>query len=509
MNAGEQQYFDNALEWIRKRDCVADVSGWHCIERVSKRGTKSYLFEHSTGRRCKTKPELLLEVAGFCELRAQCKKDRENAAEILFFQDDTEAQELVCKSDSESEEDDGAREDETDSTFWQCVKCSKDDDEPALQCDECDKFWHMHCCYPALQEVPKGDWFCFECIARADVRAAEFEAELLRDREVQLYEEHSCILAIARKLFQDIYTQSSLMSGGHLIKDTHYDSTISVDPITDLCQKLEIPYHLIVPDVHMDPVKRVHAMSIFRKVLKLGLLHYKLHNMDAFTGVRSGEKVKNSELIRVTWTEFLKDCQRPSPYGHSLLQQLMELDENMKPWEEAEKMVMDRLEERKTGEVTSLDDLGMLLKDSEYDEVADEYEQQYPGMVAEDDAWHSAEKLGNKSHSLLEAALPDNEVSSFFTTKRLAECLSFAESVPVYVMQDVILAIEEASTADTLQRSQGCMHRLTETLSKKLGLDPDNLTRTVDLWYEGEQSLICYQDITHIAFPPTKRLRLA
>lgn len=47
-----------------------------------------------------------------------------------------------------------------------CLICTRgDDDAFILLCDECDDSYHTYCLYPALNEIPKGDWRCPNCIA--------------------------------------------------------------------------------------------------------------------------------------------------------------------------------------------------------------------------------------------------------------------------------------------------------------------------------------------------------
>ena len=35
-----------------------------------------------------------------------------------------------------------------------------------------DNACHLSCCNPPLKRVPKGDWFCVECVARQQAEAA-------------------------------------------------------------------------------------------------------------------------------------------------------------------------------------------------------------------------------------------------------------------------------------------------------------------------------------------------
>ena len=50
-----------------------------------------------------------------------------------------------------------------------CEMCdSLVDDEKMLLCDGCDRGFHMFCLRPPLTVVPKGDWFCPECLAKPE-----------------------------------------------------------------------------------------------------------------------------------------------------------------------------------------------------------------------------------------------------------------------------------------------------------------------------------------------------
>ncbi|EYC40871.1 hypothetical protein Y032_0593g415 [Ancylostoma ceylanicum] len=48
-----------------------------------------------------------------------------------------------------------------------CVVCRRGDEEDRLLlCEDCDKSMHTHCCKPALDGVPKGEWRCPTCVAK-------------------------------------------------------------------------------------------------------------------------------------------------------------------------------------------------------------------------------------------------------------------------------------------------------------------------------------------------------
>ena len=40
-----------------------------------------------------------------------------------------------------------------------------------------DNACHLSCCNPPLKRVPKGDWFCVECVARQQAEAAAAAAK--------------------------------------------------------------------------------------------------------------------------------------------------------------------------------------------------------------------------------------------------------------------------------------------------------------------------------------------
>lgn len=45
-----------------------------------------------------------------------------------------------------------------------CITCGKQDDESVtLECEKCDRPYHLTCLSPPLKEVPSGEWFCVDC----------------------------------------------------------------------------------------------------------------------------------------------------------------------------------------------------------------------------------------------------------------------------------------------------------------------------------------------------------
>ncbi|XP_064644828.1 bromodomain adjacent to zinc finger domain protein 2B-like isoform X4 [Lineus longissimus] len=49
-----------------------------------------------------------------------------------------------------------------------CQICMKDDNEAQLLlCDGCDKGYHTYCFKPKMDNIPDGEWYCFECVTKA------------------------------------------------------------------------------------------------------------------------------------------------------------------------------------------------------------------------------------------------------------------------------------------------------------------------------------------------------
>ena len=44
-----------------------------------------------------------------------------------------------------------------------------------LLCDGCDGACHLTCCNPPLKRVPKGDWFCVDCVVKREAAAIASE----------------------------------------------------------------------------------------------------------------------------------------------------------------------------------------------------------------------------------------------------------------------------------------------------------------------------------------------
>ena len=50
--------------------------------------------------------------------------------------------------------------------FCQLCNCG-DNEDSLLLCDGCDKGYHTYCFKPSLDNIPDGDWYCFECVNKA------------------------------------------------------------------------------------------------------------------------------------------------------------------------------------------------------------------------------------------------------------------------------------------------------------------------------------------------------
>ncbi|XP_078334663.1 bromodomain adjacent to zinc finger domain protein 2B-like isoform X10 [Crassostrea virginica] len=49
-----------------------------------------------------------------------------------------------------------------------CQLCRRDDNEAQLLlCDGCDRGYHTYCFKPKMENIPDGDWYCYECISKA------------------------------------------------------------------------------------------------------------------------------------------------------------------------------------------------------------------------------------------------------------------------------------------------------------------------------------------------------
>lgn len=49
-----------------------------------------------------------------------------------------------------------------------CQLCRRDDNEAQLLlCDGCDQGYHTYCFKPKMDNIPDGDWYCYECISKA------------------------------------------------------------------------------------------------------------------------------------------------------------------------------------------------------------------------------------------------------------------------------------------------------------------------------------------------------
>ena len=54
-----------------------------------------------------------------------------------------------------------------DELYGSCRTClGQKGGEPMLLCDDCDRGFHLSCVMPALNDVPRGEWFCARCDRR-------------------------------------------------------------------------------------------------------------------------------------------------------------------------------------------------------------------------------------------------------------------------------------------------------------------------------------------------------
>jgi len=68
----------------------------------------------------------------------------------------------VTKETTSTDEDEYEEDDHT-----YCVICGQSDrEESMLLCDGCDGGFHMACLTPPLTSVPRGEWFCPDCVGQ-------------------------------------------------------------------------------------------------------------------------------------------------------------------------------------------------------------------------------------------------------------------------------------------------------------------------------------------------------
>lgn len=50
----------------------------------------------------------------------------------------------------------------------ECQMCDvMDDDSKFVICEECERGFHIYCVKPAIEYMPRGEWFCTECVLTA------------------------------------------------------------------------------------------------------------------------------------------------------------------------------------------------------------------------------------------------------------------------------------------------------------------------------------------------------
>ncbi|KAF6843947.1 origin recognition complex subunit 4 [Colletotrichum musicola] len=98
----------------------------------------------------------------------KAKKSR-LSAKLLEEKPEEEVEAELEVEDEPAEEE----EEEEDEDEDLCEVCSKPDSKPGnrmLLCDGCDKGYHQKCC--GVPKVPKGDWYCKDCVEQKETRAA-------------------------------------------------------------------------------------------------------------------------------------------------------------------------------------------------------------------------------------------------------------------------------------------------------------------------------------------------
>ncbi|GKT48681.1 origin recognition complex subunit 4 [Colletotrichum spaethianum] len=154
-----------------KRDGTPRRSKSVAFDSVNAQETEEVFFEDlpiksaTKSGRGRNPSQKLMEAETAVTKSAKPRKAPAKVVEEELTQEETEAQEE--EQEGEEVEEPDAEEDED-----VCLICSKPDSKPGnriLFCDGCDKAYHQKCY--KVPKVPRGDWYCNECVQQKQLRA--------------------------------------------------------------------------------------------------------------------------------------------------------------------------------------------------------------------------------------------------------------------------------------------------------------------------------------------------
>ncbi|GAB4819362.1 hypothetical protein N2152v2_006408 [Parachlorella kessleri] len=118
--------------------------------------------------------EAMEEVAAEAAVEGAAVEQASDAAGELEAAVGMEETAEVAELEAEPVAGDEENEDDEDLVLdASCHVCGlSEEGDVLLLCDGCDGACHLTCCNPPLKRVPRGDWFCVDCVVRREAAAA-------------------------------------------------------------------------------------------------------------------------------------------------------------------------------------------------------------------------------------------------------------------------------------------------------------------------------------------------